>query len=197
MIWGCLHILVLHSLFLTELQYLIGWWHMSLHVSQEQLLPWTLMLLVANFANTEWCKKAEKWLKPWQIGTHLTVLSESFPMNTNMTGLRWLSSFCAFFVLWIKVVSALERLSAVTCHQGTCNSVTISERVHYYKMYTWPMFWIGRKSDENWNPVLPVCSVSSAWTKGYLSIINILPTGNEFSKIKHGPTTTCVRGRGG
>ena len=28
----------------------------------------------------------EKLLKPGQMGTHLRVLSESFPMNTNMTG---------------------------------------------------------------------------------------------------------------
>ena len=43
------------------------------------------MLLVANLANTKWYKKTWKWLKPWQMGTHLKVLSESFPMNTNMT----------------------------------------------------------------------------------------------------------------
>ena len=30
------------------------------------------------------------------MGTHLTVLSESYPMNTNMTGLRWFSYFLAF-----------------------------------------------------------------------------------------------------
>ena len=30
----------------------------------------TLMLLVDNLANTKWCKKPEKWLKPWQMGTH-------------------------------------------------------------------------------------------------------------------------------
>ena len=26
----------------------------------------TLMLLVANVANTNWCKTPDKWLKPWQ-----------------------------------------------------------------------------------------------------------------------------------
>ena len=36
-------------------------------------------------------QKPEKWLKPWQMGTHLRVLNESYPMNTNMTGLRWFS----------------------------------------------------------------------------------------------------------
>ena len=29
------------------------------------------------------------------MGTHLTVLSESFPMNTNMTGFRWFSKIFA------------------------------------------------------------------------------------------------------
>ena len=51
----------------------------------------TLMLLVANLANRKWCKKPYKWLKPWQMGTHLRVLSESYLMNTNMTGFGWFS----------------------------------------------------------------------------------------------------------
>ena len=37
------------------------------------LRTWTLMLLVNNFANTKWRKKAVKWLKPWHMGTHLRV----------------------------------------------------------------------------------------------------------------------------
>ena len=44
------------------------------------------MLLVANLANTKWCKKPVKWPKPWQMGTHMKVLGESFPMNTNIMG---------------------------------------------------------------------------------------------------------------
>ena len=48
----------------------------------------TLMLVVAKLAST---KKHEKWLKPWHMVTHLTVLSKSSPMNTNMTGFRWFS----------------------------------------------------------------------------------------------------------
>ena len=47
----------------------------------------TLMLLMANFDSTKCCKKPEKWLKPWHMGTHLRALSESYLMNTNMTGL--------------------------------------------------------------------------------------------------------------
>ena len=46
----------------------------------------TLMLLV-NFASTNWYEKAEKWPKPWHMGTHLRVLSESYQINTNMTGI--------------------------------------------------------------------------------------------------------------
>ena len=40
-------------------------------------------------------QKPEKLLKPWDMGTHLTVLSESYQMNTNMTGLKCSQkSFC-------------------------------------------------------------------------------------------------------
>ena len=42
-----------------------------------------------NLANTKWCKIPEKWLKPWHMGPHLRVLSESYLMNTNMTGFRF------------------------------------------------------------------------------------------------------------
>ena len=35
--------------------------------------------------------KTEKCMKPWQMGTHLRELSESYSMNTNMIGLRWFS----------------------------------------------------------------------------------------------------------
>ena len=55
-----------------------------------------IMLLVANFAITKLCKKPLKWLKPWHMGTHLRVLSENCPINTNMTGLRWFSKIFAF-----------------------------------------------------------------------------------------------------
>ena len=44
-------------------------------------------------------KKPEKWLNPRQIGTHLRVLRESYPENTNMIGLRWFSKIFAFLCL--------------------------------------------------------------------------------------------------
>ena len=42
----------------------------------------TLMLLMGNCVNRKLYKKTEKHLKPWHKGTHLRVLSESYPMNT-------------------------------------------------------------------------------------------------------------------
>ena len=33
----------------------------------------TLMLLLANLANTKYCKKMEKLLKPWHMGIHLST----------------------------------------------------------------------------------------------------------------------------
>ena len=56
----------------------------------------SLMLLVPNLANTKWWKIPWKWLKPWHMGTHLRVLSESYPMITNMTGFRCFSKLFAF-----------------------------------------------------------------------------------------------------
>ena len=41
------------------------------------------------------------------MGTHPRVLSESYPMSTNMTWFRW---FSKVFVLWTKVASAFEEL---------------------------------------------------------------------------------------
>ena len=39
----------------------------------------------AYFGQYKIMQKKIKWLKPWYIGTHLRVLSESYLMNTNMT----------------------------------------------------------------------------------------------------------------
>ena len=38
-------------------------------------------------------------MKPWQMGTHWRVLSESYPMNTNMTGFRWFIKIFVFLCL--------------------------------------------------------------------------------------------------
>jgi len=56
------------------------------------------MLLVAKLAKTEKKQNPAKSSKPWlwHMGTHLRVLSEGFPMSTNMAGFRWFSKIFAF-----------------------------------------------------------------------------------------------------
>ena len=91
------------------------WWGRRCLTCRLLNLPLTLMLVVANLANTKWCQKPEKWLKPWQMGTHLRVLGESFPMNTNLTMSRWFSTLFACILPQTKVASALEGL-IYSCH---------------------------------------------------------------------------------
>ena len=45
---------------------------------------WSNMEFICDY--TKRCKKLGKLLKPWQVVTHLRVLSESFTMNTSMPG---------------------------------------------------------------------------------------------------------------
>ena len=46
------------------------------------------------------------------MGTYLRVLSESYPMNNNMTGIRWFSKKkdCVL-LLWVNVASSLQGLN--------------------------------------------------------------------------------------
>ena len=68
------------------------------------------MLLVANWAIQNDAKDLEKCLKPWHMGTHLIVLSESYLLNTNTTGFGWFSKIlhpCALnetsrSIVWVK-----------------------------------------------------------------------------------------------
>ena len=53
------------------------------------------MLLVANLANTKFCKNPRTSLETWRMGIHLRVLSESYSMNTNMAGFRFFSKILA------------------------------------------------------------------------------------------------------
>ena len=64
----------------------------------------TLMLVVANLANTKCGKKLKIYCNPGGLGTHLRVISESYPKNTNMTGFR--------FFWTTKVAMALKGLNA-------------------------------------------------------------------------------------
>ena len=71
------------------------------------------MLLVANLANTKWCKKPEKWLRPWHMGTHLRVLSE---LSNEYQHDRVLIVFKNLWVivLWMKLALALEGSTSIT-----------------------------------------------------------------------------------
>ena len=42
------------------------------------------------------------------MGTHLRVLSEGYPMNTNMTGFRWISKVVAFMCFVALALEGLE-----------------------------------------------------------------------------------------
>ena len=72
--------------------------HMYLPLSSIRVL--NLMLLVNDMSymtNTKCCKTVpEKWLIPWHMVTHLRLLSESYPINTDMTGFRWFSKIFVF-----------------------------------------------------------------------------------------------------
>ena len=62
---------------------------MHLALNNDERL--TLMLLVANLVNTENNAKNENMTETLAHGTHLVVLSESYPINANMTGFKWFS----------------------------------------------------------------------------------------------------------
>ena len=57
------------------------------------------------------------------MGTHLRVLSESYPMNINMPGLRLYLNLCVL-VLWMQVTLAMEGLSKYDCSISHCDYVT-------------------------------------------------------------------------
>ena len=77
----------------------------------------TLMLLVANLANTKWWKNNWKTLETCHVGTHLRELRESFPMNTNMTGFRWFSKNFVFSSLDESSL-IMERVKKSLCKGG-------------------------------------------------------------------------------
>ena len=60
-------------------------------------------------------QKHEKRLKPWLTGTLLRVLSESYPMNTDMTRFRCFSKNICLLALWPKVLIGLNCISLVFC----------------------------------------------------------------------------------
>ena len=84
----------------------------------------TLMLLVANVANTKRCKK-----NPWKMTETLALIweySESYPMNTNMTGFRWLPKI---FGPCAEIASALEGLT------HSCQDILLRCSILIYHKY--------------------------------------------------------------
>ena len=55
-------------------------------------------------------QKTLKFLKPLHMGTHLRVLNESFPMNSNMTQVSMVFNFICILVLCANEAVALEGL---------------------------------------------------------------------------------------
>ena len=114
------------------------------------------MLLVTNLTNTNRCKKPEKWLKPWHMGTHLRVLSESYPMNTNMTWFRcfsktfaslcfgWSSlsigrvniNICGVPLLWLKTHTYLEHTVGILLQIWIVFLYLFYEEVFFWWIFT-------------------------------------------------------------
>ena len=69
------------------------------------------------------------------MGTHLRILGESFPMNTNMTGFKWFSKILAFFVFWTKVVPALEGLNEFDYCASKCMQFVLSVLCYHKRIY--------------------------------------------------------------
>ena len=80
----------------------------------------TLILLVSNLANTKWCKNPEKLLKPWEMGTHLRVLSQNYPMNINMTGFRCFSKIFESLCFGRKYPGENKHVKTCFKHVLTC-----------------------------------------------------------------------------
>ena len=59
-------------------------------------------------------------MKPWHMGTYPRVLSERYPVNTNMTGFRFQKYLILLF--WTKVASALEGLTLVLVEAKLVNT---------------------------------------------------------------------------
>ena len=92
------------------------------------------------FGQYECNKTTEKWLKPWHMGTHLRGLSESYPMNSNMTGYRCFSKNLCVLVLWMKVASALNVLTPL--HLECTHGLTHIYRNIFITINIWRRIWL-------------------------------------------------------
>ena len=78
----------------------------------------TLLLLVATLASTKWYKNPEKWLKTWQMGTHLRVLIESYPMKPTWQGLDGFQKKIFASLFLYKCSLSIEKVKIGLCLQG-------------------------------------------------------------------------------
>ena len=85
------------------------------------------MLLVANLANTKWCRKPKKWLKPWHMGTHLRVLGE----RQGLDGFQKYLRPCALDEISY-IASALEGLKVVRPCLRSCCKTGLGPILHEY-----------------------------------------------------------------
>ena len=75
-----------------------------------------------------------KNMKPWHTGIHLKVLIESYPMNTNMTGLRWFSNI--FASLWMgESIFSIGRVKGIALRmRGILNHYAAAGYIAQYKV---------------------------------------------------------------
>ena len=80
-------------------------WNLGIWVLIWKYSGWAVLWIPAWHGPDDFQKRClktwtpEEWLKPWHMGTHMKVLSVSYPMNTNMTGFRWFSKIFASLYL--------------------------------------------------------------------------------------------------
>ena len=65
-------------------------------------------------------------LKLWHMGINLRVLSESYPINTNMTRLKMVFKYLCALVLWTKVAVALEGFTLALRKDGPAHDINNS-----------------------------------------------------------------------
>ena len=112
------------------------------------ILSFILMLLVANLANKKICKKPLKKIEILAHSTHLRVLSESYPINTNMAGFRWFSiifmSYCALDESIFSIGRVRYVVKCLTCDHIWNATMLFTHRKHNSYLRGFPQY-IGEK----------------------------------------------------
>ena len=127
----------------------------SWQVSFETVLPLVVMLNVLSLSPLPRFKCGNDW-KPWHMGTHLRVHSESYPMNTNMTGFKWFSIFFAF-LCFVDILS-------------THRWVSLCQGFYHFTGFLHLKFCIGHISHHQqheccMNSILTISKELSPWTQ--------------------------------